>query len=193
MGLEEKKGTSPPTGGADNSALLLTRRRSTNKEPDSQDQSPGVAGRLSLFPESWACISDSSFVLQTIKGYHLEFKTKPPIMSPREAATMETSFKGETKKWRTCWQRMPQTLPLKDWVLQPNLLHPKERWASLPDHQPKTPQSLHVLPTFPHAHSLKRVPASSGRRLGHQVRSEGCVFPRAYLPSPQTVPEIPLE
>ena len=59
--------------------------------------SPVVAGHLSLFLEAWAWISDSLFLLQTIKGDRLEFKTKTLFMSPRETATMETSFKGETE------------------------------------------------------------------------------------------------
>ena len=53
-----------------------------------------VAGRLALHAAAWRDITDSAYVLQAVRGYLLDFHTRPPIMSARQANAMETTMNG---------------------------------------------------------------------------------------------------
>ena len=53
-----------------------------------------VAGRLALHAAAWRDITDSAYVLQAVQGYLLDFHTRPPIMSARQANAMETTMSG---------------------------------------------------------------------------------------------------
>ena len=54
-----------------------------------------AAGRLFHFKEAWEQLTDSPFVLQATDGYLLEPRAQPPFMSHREAAFLETLFRGQ--------------------------------------------------------------------------------------------------
>ena len=51
-----------------------------------------VAGRLALNAAAWRDITDNAYVLQAVQGYLLDFHTRPPIMSARQANAMETTM-----------------------------------------------------------------------------------------------------
>ena len=54
-----------------------------------------VAGRLALHAAAWRDITDSTYVLQAVQGYLLDFHTRPPIMSAHQANAMETTMNSD--------------------------------------------------------------------------------------------------
>ena len=56
------------------------------------DHPAPVAGRRALYAAAWRDITDSAYVLQAVQGYLLDFHTRPPIMSVRQASAMETTM-----------------------------------------------------------------------------------------------------
>ena len=146
-----------------------------------------VAGRLALHAAAWRDITDSAYVLQAVQGYLLDFHTRPPIMSARQANATETTMNSgkaellDAEVTELLRKGAIEKCNRGPGFLQSDVPCPQERGQITSDNQPKTTQSVCANASFHHDNpegcEATHPAGGLGRVFGPERRLFSCAGP----------------
>ena len=154
------------------------------------------AGRLHHFLNNWKLLAKDRWVLETVRGYCIEFLAEPyqnrrphPSAYPLEQTQLITS----TRARRASTERgnCGVNEPPGEILLQP-IPGTKERWCPTPSHQPQSPESVCSGTTLQNGRDTHPEGDTEARRFASKGGPEGRLLTipihtahRKYLPWPR--------
>ena len=159
-----------------------------------------MAGRLALHAAAWRDITDSAYVLQAVQGYLLDFHTRPPILSARQANARETTMNsGKAELLDAEVTELLRKGAIEKCHRGPGFLQflvpppPQKGGQITSDNQPKTTQSVCANASFHHDNPEGCEPTHPAGGLGRVFGPERRLFSCAGLHTSQTLSPVYME